>query len=68
MSYHSFLNDDGDEYGSFEVFELCHVEARQQGVEPGWYWAAGFPGCLHDGEPSGPFETEQEAIDDAQNN
>tara|TARA_R110000824_G_scaffold395209_1_gene595691 strand:+ start:305 stop:571 length:267 start_codon:yes stop_codon:yes gene_type:complete len=34
--------------------------------EPGWYWQAGFPGCLPDGEPSGPFATEAEAIADAQ--
>lgn len=31
----------------------------------GWYWAAGFPGCLWDGDPMGPFPTEQDAIDDA---
>ena len=32
----------------------------------GWYWWPCFPGCLPDGEPVGPFETEQEAIEDAQ--
>lgn len=32
----------------------------------GWYWQACFPGCLPDGEPMGPFETEAEAIADAQ--
>lgn len=32
----------------------------------GWYWWACFQGCLPDGDPIGPFETEQEAIDDAQ--
>lgn len=31
----------------------------------GWYWQACFPGCLPDGDPSGPFETEQDAITDA---
>ncbi len=31
----------------------------------GWFWWACFPGCLPDGEPMGPFETEQAAIDDA---
>lgn len=34
--------------------------------EPGWYWWSCFPGCLPDGEPTGPFETEAEAIADAQ--
>lgn len=33
----------------------------------GWYWHACFPGCMPDGEPMGPFETEDEAIADAQN-
>jgi hypothetical protein len=33
---------------------------------PGWYWWSCFPGCLPDGDPSGPFATEAEAIADAQ--
>ena len=32
----------------------------------GWYWWACFPGCLPDGDPFGPFETEAEALADAQ--
>jgi len=32
----------------------------------GWYWWACFPGCLPDGDPVGPFDTEAEAIADAQ--
>lgn len=32
----------------------------------GWYWWSCFPGCLPDSDPSGPFATEQEALDDAQ--
>lgn len=32
----------------------------------GYYWWTCFPGCMPDGEPSGPFDTEQEAIGDAQ--
>tara|TARA_R100001132_G_C3208517_1_gene52526 strand:- start:319 stop:528 length:210 start_codon:yes stop_codon:yes gene_type:complete len=31
----------------------------------GYYYAYGFPGCLHDSEPVGPFKTEQEALNDA---
>ena len=33
--------------------------------EGGWFYAFGFPGCLHDGEPSGPFASEEEALADA---
>lgn len=39
-------------------------QVEPQDVE-GWYWQACFPGCLPDGEPSGPFKTEEEAMDDA---
>ena len=31
----------------------------------GWYWWSCSPGCLPDGEASGPFESEMEAIEDA---
>jgi hypothetical protein len=34
--------------------------------EVGWYWWTCFPGCLPDSEPSGPFDTEAEALADAQ--
>ena len=32
----------------------------------GWYWWTCLPGCLPDSDPSGPFDTEEEALDDAQ--
>jgi hypothetical protein len=32
----------------------------------GWYWWACCPGCLPDGEPQGPYETEAEAIEASQ--
>jgi hypothetical protein len=35
------------------------------GDGPGWYWASGFPGCLWDSDPIGPFDTEAEALADA---
>ena len=35
-------------------------------ISAGWYWQACFPGCLPDGDPIGPFDTEREAIADAQ--
>ena len=33
---------------------------------PGWYYWFCFPGCLPDSDPVGPFDSEQEAIADAQ--
>jgi hypothetical protein len=35
-------------------------------TDPGWYWWACFPGCLPDGPAIGPYETEREALRDAQ--
>ena len=68
MTYHAFKRpcDNSDDvcdvccYGSFETFYCTNCQ------EVGWYWHACFPGCLPDSEPSGPFATEKEAIDDAQ--
>lgn len=37
------------------------TEARNQ-----WWWWFCFPGCVPDSEPNGPFETEAEALKDAQ--
>lgn len=57
-----------------EVFEVTeetlqdfHHWSEEQGtIVPGFYWWPCFPGCLPDGSPIGPFDTEQQAIDDAQ--
>ena len=38
----------------------------EEQITGGWYWRAGFPGCLPDGDPIGPFRTEAEALEDAQ--
>ncbi len=67
MPYHKFKDEDGNEYGSFEVYYAAKGGSTSEGMDAGWYWQACFPGCLPDGDPVGPFETEQEAIDDAQN-
>jgi hypothetical protein len=32
----------------------------------GYYWWVCLPGCMPDSDPHGPFETEQEALEDAQ--
>ena len=63
-----------------EVFYMDRFEAADQSLinasygdsdlpanpdQPGWYWQSCFPGCLPDGDPIGPFATEQEALEDA---
>lgn len=45
----------------FDADYECGERGR---YEEGWYYAFGFPGCLWDGEPEGPFETEADAIAD----
>lgn len=67
MSYHQFTNEQGEQYGSFEIFFTCgsYNQEAEDSHAPGFYWQACFPGCLPDGEPSGPFPNEQEAIKDA---
>ena len=75
--YHSFHAEETQEpYGSFEVFlddgdsgpwsdEPRNFDGEGNAVAPGWYWAAGFPGCMWDDEPSGPFATSRDAREDA---
>jgi len=35
-------------------------------TEKGWYYWSCFPGCLPDSEATGPFNSEKEAIKEAQ--
>lgn len=60
--YHKFKNEEGEEYGSFEVF---YIQEGHKTLTPGWYWWASFPGCLADGDPMGPFPTDEGAYLDA---
>ena len=50
-----------------EVFDSFEYEDStiEWNVGEGWYYAFGFPGCLWDGEPVGPFNTEEEALEAA---
>ena len=48
-----------------EQFYLDRQDGTYQLAEEGWYYWACFPGCLPDGDPIGPFETEDEAMEDA---
>ncbi len=80
MSYHQFITKESAEpAGSFEAFfyhDSINRDAVFRGKESddqrvhrigprGWYWQVGWPGCLPDGDLSGPFKTEAEAIADA---
>jgi hypothetical protein len=46
-----------------EIFEITEPEEEETGLESGYYYAYGFPGCLWDGEPCGPYATYEEAFD-----
>lgn len=35
-------------------------------TQQGWFWWSCFPGCLPDSDPVGPFDTEADALADAQ--
>jgi hypothetical protein len=60
--YHQFHSEDSqDPHGSLEVFFDDGTEDRKGG----WYWWACFPGCLPDGEASGPFAYSRQALEDA---
>lgn len=61
--YHRFPEPGDHEHGTGS-FEVWHSD-RQDSLEPGWYWWPCFPGCLPDGEPSGPFPTSEGAYLDA---
>ena len=65
MSYHQFKDEDGNKHGCFEVF-FTVPENENDYMKTGWYWWPCYPGCLPDGEANGPFDTEAEAIADAQ--
>ncbi len=63
--YHSFLDEDDNEYGSFEVFwqePSWASDGSGEEVPAGWYWWACFP---PDGEPMGPFASSMQARDNA---
>lgn len=42
----------------------CLVIDNDAFQKPWWYWPC-FPGCLPDGGPIGPFDTEADALADA---
>lgn len=67
MAFYKFKRpDSGEDYGSFEAFFVTGNEPNEDEFERGWYWRPCFPGCLPDDNSFGPFDTEDEAINDAQ--
>lgn len=72
--YAQFETEDGEKYGSFEVFFHdgqrvadgdCWADEDGNPMPAGWYWWACFPGCMPDSDPHGPFDTEEDAEADA---
>ena len=55
--------DDLHALPNVEVFEVSDKDASEE-MPRGWYWQSCFPGCLPDGEPFGPFSSEEEARND----
>jgi hypothetical protein len=50
-----------------EVFYRTEIACTIDGWDggQGWYYWFCFPGCLPDSEPFGPFDTKEEALEDA---
>ena len=74
MQAYSDPTREDEEYSLSDV-EVFHIpddynpESEDGNPLPdGWYWWSCFPGCLPDSDPVGPFDTEAEALADAQDN
>lgn len=66
--YHQFHAEETQEaYGSFEIFwnDGSIRGGDQSNAAPGWYWHACTPGCLPDGNATGPFASSRQAHEDA---
>ena len=60
--YFQFEDSEGNKWGSFEVF---YANSSSRDYATGFYWHACQPGCMPDGEALGPFESAEEAYNDA---
>lgn len=75
--YHQFHSEETQEpYGSFEVFwddadvsehggDARNYDGDGKPVSPGWYWWSCSPGCVPDGEATGPFASSRQAHESA---
>lgn len=60
--------DDPNALPDIEIFHSDdYTEFEGNPLPNGFYWWTCFPDCLPDSEPNGPFDTEEEALRDAQN-
>lgn len=72
--------DDAWSLPNLEVFQMTkddivglgkesyyYDEIDDEYLDAGFYYWFCFPGCLPEGEPSGPYKTEDEALKDARN-
>lgn len=50
--------------GDYDLPEGAESRDSTDAYPEGWYWWSCQPGCLPDGDPSGPFATEAEALAD----
>ena len=75
MKYYTDPSRESDPY-SLPDLEVFYADAGELGQEcgeedhdcpngAGWYWWSCLPGCLPDDEANGPFETEEQALEDA---
>lgn len=55
---------DGERYSDDD----CWSNEDGEPLEAGWYYWSCLPGCMPDCDPYGPFETEEDAFSDAQEN
>jgi hypothetical protein len=68
--YDQFHDEDTQEpHGSLEVFWNDGDEGVDsypyEPMSAGWYWWSCFPGCLPDGEATGPFAYSRQALENA---
>ena len=67
----SFVNEDlcyqyEQEFPELSENELLAKIVEDEGLQGGWAWAYCLPGCLPDSDFNGPFESEEEAIKNAE--
>ena len=47
---------------------MLDAMVEEEGITGGWYWWTCLPGCVPDSSAFGPFDTQVEALADAQEN
>lgn len=73
MAYHYQKEGDKDNSRSLPNIETFYLDDKEKRealksddlMEKGWYYWYCLPGCMPDSEAIGPFETEEEALEDA---